>query len=100
MARLLWLVIGALLNCPCHAERSEASLQWFEHREAKATAEFLRGHENDSPPQREEGQGVVGVIVSERQPPLAPPYQGGEPFSYPVVTRRIMSSALRMTTNK
>ena len=38
-------------------------------------------HENDSPPQREEGQGVVGGIVSERQPPLTPPYQGGESFS-------------------
>jgi hypothetical protein len=35
--------------------------------------------ENDSPPQREEGQGVVGWTVSERQPPLTPPYQGGEP---------------------
>jgi len=37
--------------------------------------------ENDSPPQQEEGPGVVGGIVSERQPPLTPPYQGGEPFS-------------------
>jgi hypothetical protein len=35
--------------------------------------QILRFHENDSPPQREEGQGVVGGTVSERQPPLTPP---------------------------
>ena len=42
--------------------------------------QILRCPENDSPPQREEGTGVVGGTVSERQPPLTPPYQGGESF--------------------
>jgi hypothetical protein len=40
---------------------------------------------------------VVGGIVGERQPPLTPPYQGGESFSSPVVSPRIMESSLRMT---
>ena len=31
--------------------------------------QILRCDENDSPPQREEGLGVVGGIGSERQPP-------------------------------
>jgi hypothetical protein len=40
---------------------------------------------------------VVGGTVSERQPPLTPPYQGGESFSCQVVSRRIMESVLRLT---
>jgi hypothetical protein len=61
-------------------------------------AESLARHENDSPPQREEGQGVVGGIVGEWQPPLTPPYQGGESFAFQVLSRRIMESSLRMTS--
>jgi hypothetical protein len=41
--------------------------------------------------------GVVGGIIGDAQPPLAPPYQGGEQFSCQVMSRRIMKSALRMT---
>jgi len=61
-----------------------------------ATAAILRCHEKDSPPQREEGQGVVGGVAGEWQPPLAPPYQGGESFSSRVVSQRIMKCSLRM----
>jgi hypothetical protein len=59
--------------------------------------QILRCAENYSPPQREEGLGVVGGIVSERQPPLTPPYQGGESFSCTAVSRRIIQSSRRMT---
>jgi len=38
--------------------------------------------ENDPPPQREEGPGVVGGCPAAPQPPLTPPYQGREPFSW------------------
>ena len=40
---------------------------------------------------------MVGGVVNGRQPPLTPPYQGGESFSWEVVSRRIMTSSLRMT---
>jgi len=40
---------------------------------------------------------VVGGIASERQPPLPPPYQGGESFSSRVVSRKTMNSSLGMT---
>jgi hypothetical protein len=62
--------------------------------------QILRCPENDSPPQREEGTGVVGGTVSERQPPLTPPYQGGESFSCEMVGRRIMESSFGMTAQK
>jgi len=56
-------------------------------------------HENGSPPQREEGQEVVGGSVSVPvNHPLPPPYQGGESpgaFSCRVVSRRIMKSSLK-----
>ena len=39
---------------------------------------------------------MVGGTVSERQPPLTPPYQGGESFSCQVVSRRIVESSLEM----
>ena len=41
---------------------------------------------------------MVGDIAGEWQPPLTPPYQGGESFSSWVVSRRIMKSSLRMTS--
>jgi len=40
---------------------------------------------------------VVGGIIGNAQPPLTPPYQGGESFSCQAVSRRIMKSSLRIT---
>jgi len=41
------------------------------------------------PPQREGGAGVVGGMAKERQPPLTPPYQGGESSSCQALWRTI-----------
>jgi len=63
----------------------------------RRTAEILRCHENDPPPQREEGWGVVGRLIGNAQPPLTPPCQGGESLSCQPASRGIMASSLGMT---
>jgi hypothetical protein len=63
-------------------QKAEGRKQKAERAMQPESVCLLLCSENDSPPQREEGPGVVGGCPTAQQPPLAPPYQGGESFSW------------------